>query len=87
MRGRSAEAESERGMTWELTVFSVACLGAFVASLWLLLPYIRRRSNEETRLHALEAADVELKDRMARVEQAFEGPVLPRGLPRVGRSA
>lgn len=72
-------------MSWELTVVVLGCLAAFVVSLWLLLPYLRKRGEEDKRLAALEAAYVELKDRLARFEQALDGPALPRGLPRVAR--
>lgn len=73
-------------MTWEWTAFSVAAFAFAAVALWLVLPYLRKRTDEERRLAALEVANVELRDSVKRIEQAFEGPALPRGLPRVGVS-
>jgi len=72
-------------MTWELVALVAVCLAFAGVAMWLGLPYLRKRSDEETRLAALEAASVALTDRLARVEQVFEGPGV-RGLPRMGVS-
>lgn len=70
-------------MTWEVAIVVIAGMGAFVALTWLALPFMRTRSSAETRLVALEAANVALSDRVARCEQFAErvdSPRLPRGL-------
>lgn len=72
-------------MSWEIVAALAVVLVALVAGLHVTLPFIRRRSDAETRLAALEAANVELRDRAARVEQALEGMGM-RGLPRLGAS-
>lgn len=72
-------------MTWELAAVTVAGMGALVALVWLCLPYLRSRSSTETRMAALEAANVALSDRVARCEQFAERTAdvrLPRGMPR-----
>jgi len=68
-------------MTWQLCVAFIAALGFVGVMTWLVLPYVRRKSDYETRIAALEAANVALSDRTARIEQAFG--VLPRGMGRV----
>jgi hypothetical protein len=55
-------------------------------SLWLVLPYLRKRSDAEKRIEALEAVNVEHADRLARVEQTVEGGGLLGRLPRAGVS-
>lgn len=73
-------------MSWSIAVVIVAAFAATVTGLQVCLPYLRKRSDAETRLAALEAANVELGDRMARVEQVMEaGSPLSR-LPRAGMS-
>jgi hypothetical protein len=76
-------------MTWEnVTAFVLgwSITSAFiVALLHVCLPYLRTRSSAETRIAALEAANVALSDRVARCEQFADRASdvkLPRGMPR-----
>lgn len=68
-------------MTWPLAACVIATLALVGAMTWVVLPYVRRKSDHETRLAALEAANVELTHNMAVVQQAFGGG-LP-GMPKV----
>lgn len=72
-------------MTWEAVAALAVVLIALVAGLHVTLPYVRKRSDHETRLAALEAANVELRDSAARTTQALES-MGARGLPRLGVS-
>lgn len=67
-------------MTWELAAVVIAAIAGFVALAKVSLPFIRARSTAEARMMALEAANAQLTDRLARVEQQFESTSLPRGL-------
>ena len=60
-------------MTWPLAVTVLGCLAALVALAHVALPYLRKRSDAEVRLQALEAANVSLSDRIAHVEQFTAG--------------
>lgn len=60
-------------MTWALAFVIVAAIAALVAALHVVLPYVVKRSDAETKVAALEAANVELRDRLTRVEQFLEG--------------
>lgn len=64
-------------MSWSLAFVIVAGLGALVAGLHVVLPYVVKRSDADTKLHAIEAANVQLTERVARVEQWAEtgGPL------------
>ena len=67
-------------MTWPLAAVLVAGLTALVAMAWVVMPYVRKRSDHEKRLVALEAANVEMTHNMAVVRETFTG--IP-GMPRV----
>lgn len=70
-------------MSWELVAVVVASF-AFVACMtWLALPYVRRKSDHEKRIAALESATATLEDRTAKLNQAFDlsGRPMVRGLP------
>lgn len=70
-------------MTWPLVTALAVSLGFVGAMTSLVLPYVRRKSDHEVRLAALEAANVSLKDDVARLQQGG-GPTMPWGMPRVG---
>lgn len=56
-------------MTAALAVVICVGLVCLVAALHVCLPYVVRRDDVETKLHALEAANHALNERMAIVEQ------------------
>lgn len=76
-------------MDWSVALVVVAALAAIVAGLWVTLPFVRARSEVETRLAALEAVNQKLAaehgERLARLEQGVETMGF-RGLPRLGVS-
>lgn len=74
-------------MTWPIAFTVVSAFAALVAFAHVALPYVRKRSDAETRLEALEAANHELRDRTARLEQFAEGGGPLGRLPRAGRVA
>jgi len=67
----------------------VLCAGfaSLVALAHVALPYLRKRGDAETRLAALEAANHELGERMANVEDFARGGGPLGRLPRAGRIA
>ena len=71
-------------MSWALAVVSVAAMGALVALVHVVLPYVKPRTDVEKRVEALEAANVELKDKAARLEQFTEYMSGGQKLPRMG---
>ena len=73
-------------MTWPLAAVVLGGFGFLSVALWLTLPYLRKRGDEEKRIAALEAASVELNDRLARTEQVVEGGGILGRLPRAGVS-
>lgn len=76
-------------MDWSIALVIVASLAAIVAGLKVCLPYVKARSETETKLAALEAANARLAaehgERLARVEQGLDAMGV-RGLPRLGVS-
>jgi hypothetical protein len=72
-------------MDWPLAVVLCASFVAVVALTWVVLPYLRKRSDAETRLVALEKANVELQHAVAEQSQRLEAMGM-RGLPRLGVS-
>lgn len=73
-------------MTWEVASVAIAALAAFTVLGVFALPYVRKRSDDETRIAALEAANVALTDRLARVEQNQDSLSPLSRLPRAGVS-
>lgn len=75
-------------MEWTHVAALCASLAFVCGALWICLPFFVKRSDAETRIAALEAANekfrAEFGDRLARVEQALTEMYGPRGLPRVG---
>ena len=74
-------------MDWPLAIVAVASLAAFVAALHVVLPYVRKRSDAETRLLALEAANVELRQSVAELVQMAGGAHALGRLPRLGAAS
>lgn len=73
-------------MTWALAFVIAVAFGSTVAGLHVVLPYVVKRSDAETKMHALEAANVALSERMASVEQYLSGGGPLGRLPRAGVS-
>lgn len=71
-------------MSWEHVAAFAIGYGVTAALVWMVLPYVRKRSDVETRLVALEAANVELRDNVARLIQVAEGMGPLGRLPRLG---
>lgn len=59
-------------MSWPECIVIVSGLAALVGLAHTVLPYVRRRNDVENRLAALEAANVQLADKAARLEQWAE---------------
>ncbi len=72
-------------MDWAIALVVITAIAALATVAVFALPYVRRRSDAEARLAALEAVNVALSDRLARAEQSLESVGAPR-LPRLGVS-
>ena len=71
-------------MSWSLAFVLVGGMGALVALAHVALPYIVKRTDHETRLNALEAANAELKQTTAELVQFAAGGGALGRLPRAG---
>jgi hypothetical protein len=84
LRRRRAEAESEGRLSWPEAVIIVAGLAAIVGLARICLPYVVKRTDLESRLQALEAANVELKHQTSQHDQVLEYLQGGTRLPRTG---
>jgi hypothetical protein len=71
-------------LSWPVALVLVAGLGSLVALARICLPYVVRRTDLESRLQALEAANVELKHETAELSQVAQFLQGGTRLPRTG---
>lgn len=68
-------------MSWPLATVTLGAFGFVGVLVWLVLPYLRPRSELTARVEALEEATAAIQQTQARM---LGGVPLPRNMPRVG---